>query len=146
VPYRSVFLRTSQSENRRYFCSIARHPYRSISLCAKPSGGNSGGNHGKVGKMIWQKHKFENSPALAAAVQNRLETIFTANGGPKAMLLVAECHAPLVETWWLRLADTRYLSVFPEFESATSNELPKRAALLVGHPTEFEKLFEYSSS
>jgi len=59
---------------------------------------------------------------------------------------LAEHHVPAVATWWIRLADNRYVSAFPEFRVAASEDLPSRAALLIGRPSEFEKLFEYGSA
>jgi hypothetical protein len=93
--------------------------------------------------MQWYKRRYENSPMAETAILNRFETLFMADGGPPAMLLIAQEHAPTVSTLWLRLPDERLRSAFPELAAADESDLPKKAVLLAGHNAEFEKLFEY---
>jgi len=92
--------------------------------------------------MLWFKKRFEGSPVIQDTIQNRFETIFNANGAPPEMLLIEQPIITGVSVFWLRLPDTRFRSAFPELEEADPSALPKRAVLLVGHPSEFEKLFE----
>lgn len=93
--------------------------------------------------MPWHKRHYQNSPLQQAAILNRFEALFAANGSPPGMLLIEQVHAPLISTLWLRLPDDRLLSAFPEFAPGDEANLPKKAALLCGHNAEFEKLFEY---
>jgi len=93
--------------------------------------------------MLWFKRRYENSPLVQAAIQNRFEVLFNANGSPPAMLLIEQVHEPQVSTLWLRLSDERLRSAFPELAEGDEADLPKKALLLAGHNTEFENLFEY---
>ena len=93
--------------------------------------------------MLWFKRRYENSPLASGAILNRFEVLFTANGGPPAMLLIEQVHAPQVSTLWLRLPDERLRSAFPELAQGDEADLPKKAMLLGGHSSEFENLFEY---
>ena len=77
------------------------------------------------------------------AIQNRFETLFRADGGPSEMLLIEQAHMPAVSTLWLRLANERLRSAFPELDPVHEATLPRKAALLVGQNAEFEELFEY---
>lgn len=95
--------------------------------------------------MPWFKVRIDGRPKLQNAIQERFEVIAGANGFPPAMLLIAESHSPIDVTIWKRLADQKHAPAFPEFEPTSDADLPQRAALLVGHNDEFEKLFEYRS-
>ena len=93
--------------------------------------------------MIWIKRHFEGRPWTESAIFNTFETLFMASGGPKAMLLIEQEHAPLVSTLWIRLPNAALQSAFDGFELADQAQLPQKAILLIGHNDEFETLFRY---
>ena len=90
--------------------------------------------------MIWLKCRSTQRPMQLAAIRSRVETI----SDQPEFLLVADPHTPLDVTVWLRLADGRYRTLFPEFKEARTDDLPKKALLMVGDQIEFEKLFAYA--
>ncbi len=92
--------------------------------------------------MPWLKRRYEGSPRHRAAIQNRFEVLWAANGSPPEMLMVEQVHEPDVSTLWLRLP-VRLVSAFPELEPAAETDLPVNARLLVGYPGQFEALFRY---
>jgi hypothetical protein len=95
--------------------------------------------------MLWYSCHLEGRPLLQNAIQNRFETIFTAAGEPREMLLIEQAHSAAVSTLWMRLPDAKFASAFSEFELGDESNLPREAALLIGHNPEFEKLFEFGN-
>jgi hypothetical protein len=66
---------------------------------------------------------------------------FSVNGAPIQMKMVEEQHAPEASTIWLRLLDKAQTGAYTGFEEASPDHLPAEAVFLVGHISEFEKLF-----
>ena len=89
--------------------------------------------------MPWLSCNLTDRPHLEAAILNRFETKYDANGGAPEMLLVAHNLAPGVVTLWLRLADDRYRAVFPEFEYADEDDLPARVVPRLTSRRQFQK-------
>ena len=66
-------------------------------------------------------------------------------GGPARMMLVEEVHQRLNSTLWVWLPEAHLSDAFPEFEPADAASLPRKAILLAGNKSSFEKQFEADS-
>jgi hypothetical protein len=92
--------------------------------------------------MAWYKKHFPTTWAAGTVLDDFVQ-VFMGLGGPARMMLIEEVHKPLDSTLWLWLPEAHLLDAFPGFEIADAAGLPKKAILLAGNKSSFEKQFEH---
>lgn len=94
--------------------------------------------------MAWYKKHFPTTWAATSVLDDFVQ-VFMALGGPARMMLIEEVHKPLNSTLWIWLPEAHLADAFPAFEAADASGLPKKAILLAGNKSSFEKQFEHGS-
>lgn len=94
--------------------------------------------------MAWYKKHFPTTWAATSVLDDFVQ-VFMALGGPARMMLIEEVHKPLNSTLWIWLPEAHLAEAFPAFEIADAAVLPKKAILLAGNKSSFEKQFEHGS-
>src|SRR5215469_8099546 len=92
---------------------------------------------------MWLKRQFPLDGFGTASVFETFGEHCIALGVPLEMLMVEERSRDRSggATIWIRLPASER-AVYPEFGEAPETAIPKRAILLIGHNSEFEKLFD----
>lgn len=91
--------------------------------------------------MGWYKRHFPTTWAATTVLDDFVQ-LFMALGGPAQMMMVEEVHHRLNSTLWIWLPEAHLSDAFPGFQAADEAGLPKRAILLAGNKSRFEKQFE----
>ena len=91
--------------------------------------------------MAWYKKHFPTTWAASTVLDDFVQ-LFMALGGPARMMLVEEVHQRLNSTLWVWLPEAHLSDAFPGFEIADAARLPRKAILLAGNKSSFEKQFE----
>ena len=94
--------------------------------------------------MAWYKKHFPTTWAATSVLDDFVQ-VFMALGGPARMMLIEDVHKPLNSTLWIWLPEAHLADAFPAFEIADPVGLPKKAILLAGNKSSFEKQFEHGS-
>jgi len=92
--------------------------------------------------MGWYKRHFPTTWAATTVLDDFVQ-VFMALGGPARMMMVEEVHQRLNSTLWIWLPEANLCDAFPGFQLADASGLPKKAILLAGNKSSFEKQFAH---
>jgi len=99
--------------------------------------------------MLWIRRRYSTGTWPKRAIFDQVERHYIALNAPPSMLMIEHYHDPLGHpleaTIWIRLPDKAKVALYPGFEKAPADQLPRKATLLIGHNAEFEKLFGYGT-
>ena len=95
--------------------------------------------------MVWIRRRYATETWADTPFFGQFEKHFMGLNAPLAMLMNSMQHGGPGFDDLDTPGRLSQAAAYPGFEEAPAEELPKRAALLIGHDSEFEKLFSYGS-